>query len=214
VAAFCTKCGAGLTPGVQFCTACGAPAPVVPVPPTYPQAGYVQPVGVPVQPASGSSAVKIILIVLGVVVGLGLLSAMIFMFSMWRLSRAIHVNNRGDGVTLSTKDGSITTGSAATISAADLGVPIYPGATRREGGVQINSGNGSMVTAVFSTTDSMDKVVDFYRDKVGANASVMQSPTGSVISSGDNDKQGIMITVGKDASSGVTSITIIRANKH
>jgi len=212
--AFCTKCGAGLAPGAQFCTVCGAAAPgAVPGPPSYAQAGYAQPVGGPVQPAPGSSAVKIILIVVGVVVGLGLLSSLIFMFSMWRLSRAVHLNSRGDGVTLSTKDGTITTGSAATVSEADLGVPIYPGAARREGGVQINSGNGSMVTAVFSTTDPVEKVVDFYRDKVGANASVMQSPDGAVISSGDNNKQGVMITVGKNGGNGSTSITIIRAKK-
>jgi hypothetical protein len=212
VAAFCTKCGAGLAPGVQFCTACGAPAGAPPPPVMAGQPPvYGQPVAQP--PAAGSSAVKIILIVVGVVVGLGLLSSMIFMFGMWRLSRAVHVNSRGDGVTLSTKDGSITTGSASTISEADLGVPIYPGATRREGGVQINSTTGSMVTVVFSTTDPASKVIDFYRDKVGANASVVQSPTGGVISSGDNSTQGVMITVGKDSSSGETSITIMRAGK-
>lgn len=210
--ATCTKCGAGLAPGVQFCTACGAPAGAANAPglpgqqPVYGQPG-LQPA------ASGSTVVKIILIVVGVVVGLGLLSSLIFMISMWRLSRAVHVNSNGDGVTLSTKDGTITTGAAATVSEADLGVPIYPGATRREGGVQINSRNGSMVTVVFSTADPMDKVVDFYRDKVGANASVMQSPTGAVISSGDNNKQGVMITVGKDGNNGATSITIIRAKK-
>ena len=212
--AFCTKCGAGLAPGVQFCTACGAPAPAVQSQPGYAQAGYGQPVGVPVQPqAAGNSAVKIILIVLGVVVGLGLLSAIIFIFSMWRLSRAVHVNSRGDGVTLSTKDGTITTGSAASISDEDLGVPIYPGATRREGGVRINSGNGSMVTAVFTTTDPVEKVVDFYKDKVGANASVIQSPTGAVISAGEHEKRSLMITVGQDGTNGTTSITIIKGAK-
>lgn len=213
MAAFCTKCGAGLAPGVQFCTACGAQVPAaIQGQPGYGQVGYAQ-VGGPVQPAAGSSAVKIILIVVGVVVGLGVLSSIIFMFGMWRLSRSVHVNSRGDGVTLSTKDGTITTGSAAAVSEADLGVPIYPGATRREGGVQINSGNGSMVTAVFSTTDPIDKVVDFYKDKVGENASVMQSSTGAVISSGDNNKQGVMITIGKDGSNGATSITILCAKK-
>lgn len=212
MAVFCTKCGAGLTPGVQFCTACGAPigAAVPPVAPG-PQPVYGQQPGI--QPAAtGSNVVKVVLIVVGVVVGLGVLSSIIFMFSMWRLSRSVHVNNRGDGVTMSTKDGTITTGSGATVSEADLGVPIYPGATRRQGGVQINSGNATMLTAVFSTTDSVGKVVDFYRDKVGANASVVQSPTGSVISSRDNNNQSVVITVGTDGS-GATSITIMRMGK-
>ena len=70
-----------------------------------------------------------------------------------------------------------------------------------------------MVTAVFSTTDPVEKVVNFYREKVGADASVMQSPDGAVISSGDNGKQGVIITVGKDGGNGATSITIMRAHK-
>ncbi len=70
-----------------------------------------------------------------------------------------------------------------------------------------------MVTAVFTTTDSVEKVVDFYKDKLGANPSVVQSPTGAVLSSSDNDKQGVMVTVGKDGGSGGTSITILRTTK-
>ena len=211
MAAFCTKCGAGLTPGVQFCTVCGAPAgatagPVMAAPPPV----YGQP-GAP--PPGGSSTVKVILIVVGVLVGVGILSSILATFAFWRMSRGVHVNSRGDGVTLSTKDGTITTGSAANVTEADLGVPIYPGATRREGGVNIRSGTKSMVTAVFTTTDSVEKVVDFYKDKLGANPSVVQSPTGAVLSSSDNDKQGVMVTVGKDGGSGGTSITILRTTK-
>jgi hypothetical protein len=211
VAAFCTKCGAGLTPGLQFCRACGAPAgavagPAVVAPPPM----YGQP-GAP--PSGGSSALKVILIVVAVVVGAGILASILATFVFWRATHAVHVNSRGDGVTLSTKDGSITTGSAANVSEADLGVPIYPGATRREGGVNIRSGSKSMVTAVFTTSDSLGKVVDFYKDKMGTSSSFAQSGDGAVLSSSDNDKQGVMVTVGKDSSNGTTTITILRTTK-
>ena len=219
MATFCTKCGAGLAPGAQFCAKCGAPVglPAASAPPgqqpAYGQV-YGQPAASPIQPAaSGTSAVKIILIVVAVVVGLGLLSAMAFTFSMWRLSRAVHLNSRADGVTLSTRDGTISAGSTPAVSAADLGVPIYPGATRREGGMQINSASGSMVTAVFSTPDPVSKVVDFYRDKVGTNSSVIQTSTGAVISAGEDNKQGVVITVGSDSDNGGTSIGIMRTAK-
>jgi len=205
VAAFCMKCGAGLTPGVQFCTACGAAvgASAPAQPPVY---GRLD--GVPVQPApAGNSAVKVILIVVGVIIGLGLVSMMAFTFAV---SRFFHVNQRGNSVTLSTSGGTISTGTGANVSAADLGVPIYPGATRREGGMQINSANGSMVTVVFSTPDPISNVVDFYKGKLGGNVSVMTSDTGAVISAGDQNKQGVIITIGKDNSSNGTAIAIMR----
>jgi hypothetical protein len=218
VADFCTKCGAALTPGVQFCTSCGAAAgaaagfPAAPAqPPAYGQPlAYGQPAA-PVQPAS-NNAVKIIIIVIGAVIGIGLLSVIVFMFSVWRLSKAVRVNSGGDGVTLSTPSGTISTGSASAVSAADLGVPIYPGATRREGGMQINSANGSMVTVVFSTSDPVSKVVDFYQGKVGDNASVIQTGNSAIISAGTRGKDGVVITVSSDTSSsnGGTKIAIMR----
>jgi len=210
VAAFCTRCGAALAPGVQFCTSCGTPAGAVAPPGVVSGAVYGQPGAAPVQPApGGSGAVKIILIVVAVIVGLGILSGMAFMFGVWRLSHAVHVSNSGD-VVLSAPNGSISTGSSG-VSAADLGVPIYPGASRQAGGMQINTATGSMVTVVFSTTDPIDKVVDFYKGKLGDNASVIQSPTGAVISAGEKNKQGVVITVGTDNSNGgATTIAIMR----
>ena len=207
MAAFCTRCGAAIAPSVQFCTACGAPVgPASAAPPVY-----GQPVVVPVQPApSGSSAVKIILIVAGVVIGLGLLSGMAFMFGVWRLSHAVHVGRSGD-VVLSTPNGTISTGDASAVSETDLGVPIYPGATRREGGMQIRSAAGTMVTVVFSTPDPVSKVVAFYRTKLGDNISVIESGTGAVISAGEQNKQGVVITIGTDSGiDGGTKIAIMR----
>ena len=207
MAAFCTRCGAALAPSVQFCTACGAPAGAPAVGPPV----YGQPAVAPVQPApANSNVVKIVLIVAGVIVGLGLLSAMAFMFGMWRLSHAVHVSRSGD-VVLSTPNGTISTGDASAVSEADLGVPIYPGATRREGGMQIKSATGSMVTVVFSTPDPVSKVVDFYKEKLGDNTSVIQSGTGAVISAGEQNKRGVVITIGTDnGSDGGTKIAIMR----
>lgn len=221
MAAFCTKCGAGLTPGVQFCTACGTPAgsaaapPVYGQPPAYGQpAAYVQPaygqpVAVPVQhPPANTNVVKIILIVVGALLGISLLSVIIFMFAM---SRIFHVNRRGDGITINTPNGAITTGSNPSVSEADLGVPIYPGASRQDGGgMQINSANGSMVTVIYTTPDPVSSVVDFYKGKLGGNVSVIQTGTGAMISAGEQNKQGVIITVGTDTNEGGTKIAIIR----
>jgi hypothetical protein len=160
---------------------------------------------------SGSGVLKILLIVVGVVVGLGMLSAIVFMFGVWRVSRALHVNHAGDAVTVSTPNGTITAGNTAAVSEADLGVSIYPGAARQEGGIQINSGNGSMVTVIYATSDPVGKVVDFYKGKLGENTSVIESGSGAVITSGRENKEGLVITVGPDSSSvGQTKIAIMR----
>ena len=217
MASFCTKCGAALSPDKQFCTACGAPVgAAVPGAPVAPPV-YGQPAGVPAQPASsGNTALKIILIVVGSVVGLCVIAVIIVTFGVWRMSRAIHANRSG-GITLSTPTGTVTTGGAGAVSEADLGVAIYPGATRQEGGMQINSGTGSMVTAVYSTPDSLSKVIDFYKSKLGETSSVIQTGTGAVITSASQNSAGehnesMVITLTSDPD-GQTKIAIMRTRR-
>jgi len=141
-----------------------------------------------------------------------MISAIVFMFGVWRVSRAVRATHNGDSVTLSTPSGTITAGNTGGVSEADLGVPIYPGATRREGGMQVNSANSSMVTVVYSTSDPVSKVVDFYKGKLGENTSVIESGNGAVITSGKENKEGLVITVTPDtsASDGHTKIGIMR----
>ncbi len=166
------------------------------------------------QPASsGSNAVKIILIVIAVLIGMGILSAMLAGFGVWRLSRMARVNR--NGVTFSTPNGAITTGGAMDVTEAELGLPIYPGAVHGEGGMRIHSGNSSMVTATYSTPDPPNKVLDFYKSKLDGNASIIQTGTGGVISSGQRNKESWMITVSADPAlnGGKTKIAIMHAKK-
>ncbi|HEV2275031.1 MAG TPA: zinc ribbon domain-containing protein [Acidobacteriaceae bacterium] len=209
MASFCTSCGAPLAADVQFCMACGARAPVGAVGP-----GQAAPVFA--QPASqeAGSAVKIVLIVVGVFVGLAMLSAILFAFGVWRVSRSMHMKHAGGGVILSTPGGSITTGPGSTVSDADLGVPVYPGASRRDGGMEIHSANGSMTTSVYTTTDPPGKVLDFYKNKLGANASVIETGHGGILTAGERNQESWMITVDADASDGgKTKIAIMHGKK-
>ena len=64
--AFCNSCGATLDAGTKFCNKCGAGAPAASVPAASTPAAA----GTPAQ-GGGGSAVKIILIVVAVIVGLG-----------------------------------------------------------------------------------------------------------------------------------------------
>ena len=218
---FCTKCGASVPEGNQFCTACGAPIggaaassaqPGPAAPPAWtpvaasPTPAYAQ----PVQQRSGG-ALKVILIVVGAFVGLGILCVALVMFGVWRISRAVHVSNDGS-VKISTPQGTLTAGNSSGVSASDLGIDIYPGAARHEGGMQISTAKGSTVSAVFATDDSLDKVVSFYKDKMGQGISVIQNDEGAILTlnSADN-KSSVVVTISTDtnATDGHTKIAIM-----
>jgi hypothetical protein len=225
VATFCTKCSVALSPDKNFCPACGVPvaasgnrqAPASA--PVYPQAAaYQAPAGTypaaATSPAGlGASAVKIILILVGVVAGLGLLLMMVFAFGAWRVSRAVHMSGAGNGITFSTPGGTVTAGGSSIRSDDGLGVPAYPGAVREEGGMQIHTANRSMVTAAYTTADPSSQVLAFYKHKLGENITVMETGQGAIITSGNRDKDGVMITVTASHSStgGKTKIVIVHA---
>ena len=230
MAMFCTKCGAALSADKNFCTACGAAvagsgSPPAPAEATiYPQAAAYQSPGPSPSPSSyppaaavpskpGGGAVKIVLILVAVVVGAGLLLMMVLAYGAWRISRTVRMNRAGNGITLSTPGGTVTAGGVSTISDADLGVPAYPGAVREDGGVQIHTANGSMVTASYTTADPSSQVLAFYKSKLPENVSVIETGEGAIITSGNRNKDGVMITVTTNPSStrGKTKIVIVHS---
>ena len=80
--------------------------------------------------------------------------------------------------------------------------------------MRIHSGNSLMVTANYSTADSPNKVIDFYRNKLGGNSSVIQTGTGGIITSGQRDNESWMVTVSADSvANGKTKIAIMHAKK-
>jgi hypothetical protein len=167
-----------------------------------------QPVGVP-PPKSGSSAVKIILIILGIFVGLGIIVAGIVGYSVYRVARSVHKDAEGN-ISVSTPKGTITANSSDTFTAADLGIAIYPGATQGKDGVRVNIAGKSMVTANFLTPDSPDKVMAFYKDKAGPNAQTVTTSIGGTISI-QNGANSINVTVAQSTNdnNGETQITIV-----
>ena len=241
MANFCSKCGTSLPAGTGFCPSCGTPAgaeagmtdasqtSAPPPAPAYPQAnvggappqvaGYPAPDAYPAKSSGG--ALKIILIVLAVVVGIGLIGAGVVGYGVWRVAHAVHVDGNGGGVTLSVPGGGTVSAGDSTASEADMGVPVYPGAVREKGGVGkiVLQGDdaraSSMVMAHFTTDDSVSKVTDFYKSKMGENAVVVSTGDGTVLTSGKNDEDSLTVTVGSgngdDADK--TTIVIMHAKK-
>ena len=202
MAGFCTKCGSALPDGSSFCTGCGTP-----VGTAVAQAPGAAPP--PVPPPQGTSALKIILIIVGVFVGIGILSGAVILFGVWKVGRSVKVDPRSsDRLSITTPMGNMTMGTQKEVSEAEVGVPLYPNAKRQEGNLQFSTSEGSMATYVFKTSDSPAQVIEFYRGKLGSKTSFVETPDGGMITSAKDEKEGFMITVGRDGSE--TSIAIVR----
>jgi hypothetical protein len=210
VAAFCTKCGAALAPDTQSCSACGTP--VAAVPAFTPVAPPPPPVA---QPQQGTSAVKIVLIIVGVIFGLGVLAAGAFGFFVWRVAHSIHVSGNGEQVTLNTPEGKISANSTETFTASDIGTDLYPGAEPAKGGMRMTLPTGTMISAAYLTSDSKDQVMSFYKGKLSGNVSTFDTVNGSVITWNKDQNESIVITVTSNPSEfdGKTQIHIVHTTK-
>jgi hypothetical protein len=235
MAAFCTKCGSPLPSSTGFCPSCGtavgagvvSPGPeftAVPVAPLQPvqappaaappAAAYAPVAAYPAaQPATSSGgALKIILIVIAVVVGLGLLAGGVVMYGVYKVAHTVTTDSKGNA-TISALGANISAGKNVTVSAAELGVPLYPGAQSGEGGMHMTLPTMSMVQAVYTTSDPVSAVVAFYKGKLGENESDIDTDTGSIMSAskdGPTGKDGTVITIGAGSgnNNGKTQISI------
>jgi hypothetical protein len=148
---------------------------------------------------------KIVLIVVGVFVLLGVIVAGVIGIGVYKVAKSVHKDSSGN-VSISTPGGSITTGQSANVTAADLGVDLYPGATTGEGSMNMKTPNGSMVTAVYLSPDASEKVVAFYKEKLGDRASIVQTGNGTVLSAGQKDRDNVVITITTEGNSSKIAI--------
>jgi len=174
--AFCNSCGAQLADGTKFCSKCGAAVtatsaaqPIAPGPP--PSKG-------------GSSALKIILIIVGVFVFICILGMVTCGVVLHRIAKNAKYSRKGDNVKVETPFGNIDTTNDPQKVAEELGVDIYPGAqVLKEGTAAVSFGSFRTVTAMFDSSDSVEKVCDFYREKFpGANITSSDQNRCSIVS--------------------------------
>jgi hypothetical protein len=206
--AFCNSCGASLTPGTKFCTKCGAvvtggaPTPVATSPTIAPG---------PAASKTSSSAVKIILIVVGVLVIFGILGVATLAIIGVHIARRTHVSQDGNRVKVETPFGTVDTSKDPQEMAKDLGVDIYPGAqSQPNGSASANFGGVRTVAASFISSDPVDKVCDFYRAKFpNAMSSVSSQNHCSIVST----DQGNIVTITIEPSGNSTKIQISSVNK-
>jgi hypothetical protein len=145
------------------------------------------------------------------VVGLCILGSAIFAFTVWRLARSIRVEGPNGQVTVQTPGGSITANDSQTYTASELGTDVYPGAQSSRGGMKMDLPNGSMVTGIFVTSDSKERVVEFYKGKLGSGASVYNTANGALLTLNKGNQESVMVTVSANSSQdgGKTRISIV-----
>jgi flagellar basal body-associated protein FliL len=197
--AFCNSCGATLDSGAKFCNKCGttqpgatAGAPAFPTPaPGAPQK---------------SSALKIILIVVAVIVVFGILAIGAFSFLAYRIARHSRVHNENGNVRVETPFGTVNTTTDPNEAARNLGIDSYPGAEVVKGTTSdMTMGNMHTASADFETSDPVATVAEFYKSKV-PNANVVSS-TGDHYAIISTDKKN-MLTINIEPKNGRTRIHI------
>lgn len=164
----------------------------------------------------GSSAVKIVLIIVAIFVGLGLIGASVIGYTVWRVAGAVHAHGNHGEFSLNTPNGAITAHSASNFTPDELGTDIYPGAESTPGGMKMSLPTGSMVTGIFVTSDSKDTVRDFYKAKLGSGATVFDSGDGVVLSVNKSPQEHVMVTVSarENENDGKTKIVIVHSKKN
>lgn len=165
--AFCNKCGANLAPDSKFCNKCGTPqnGPQAAVSSTAPATG-------------GGNALKVVLIVVGVIIVLGIIGIATLAIVGIHIAKNAHVTQNGNQVKVETPFGSVETSKDPEKAARDLGVDIYPEAkVDPNGAAVVTMGKMHTVTVNFDSSDPPEKVCSFYRSKF---------PNASVSNSGEN----------------------------
>lgn len=213
--AFCNSCGATLSPGMKFCNKCGAPqadavaaAGSTPAPPVTVMA--------PAPPPStgGGSALKIILIVVAVIVGIGILGMVTCGVVVRRALRNSHVSQQGDSVKADTPFGTFATSKDPEQIAKDLGVDLYPGAEmQKDASASVTMGSIHTVTAVLESSDSVEKVCTFYKEKF-PNATVTSSDQNRCNLVSNDQKNMVTININGDGDSTKLQITNVSKRSH
>ncbi|HTC45956.1 MAG TPA: zinc ribbon domain-containing protein [Candidatus Aquilonibacter sp.] len=209
--AFCNSCGAALNAGTRFCNKCGVPILASTLPGAAPTATPPAVAAPPVPAPGNNSALKVILVIAGVIVFLGILGVASAGFFAWHMAHHAHIHQDGDNVKVDTPFGSVETTKDPAEAARNLGVDLYPGAEVMKNGSATASFGGVHTSSLRSETpDSVDKVSSFYKTKF-PNAMVTTSESGrcTIISNEHNS----MVTINIESAGGKTKIQITNVRK-
>ncbi|HZQ67848.1 MAG TPA: zinc ribbon domain-containing protein [Terriglobales bacterium] len=192
--AFCNSCGANLDPGAKFCAKCGSAITGAP-----PIAGISA-------PAKKNDAVKIILIVVAVLIGLGIIGSVAASFIGYRIAKHTRITEDGKHVKVETPVGTVESSEDPQEAARNIGVDLYPSAqVMSSDAANVHVGGMHTVTLNLETSDPPEKVAEFYRAQLPhANVNVSDDKHYTIVSTRNKD----LITVNISPEEGKTVINI------
>ena len=79
--------------------------------------------------------------------------------------------------------------------------------------MKMKTPEGTMVTAVYLSSDPPDKVIAFYKERLGDKASIVQTSNGTVLSEGEKDRDHIVITITPQGNSTKIAIVHVTSTK-
>jgi hypothetical protein len=152
--------------------------------------------GVPA-PDSDSRVIKAVLITVAIFVGLGVIAVGVIGAGVWYLARSVH------------------NVPSATFTARDLGIVIYPGAEPSLRGSRAEIAGTTMLKASYFTSDSADKVIAFYKEKAGPDATLITTSqsSGFRLTTATGDVTTVKIARVPDESGGKTYFMIEHVTK-
>ncbi|HZO98953.1 MAG TPA: zinc ribbon domain-containing protein [Terriglobia bacterium] len=230
MARFCTKCGSAVGEGMQFCTNCGATSPFQAAAPAQatPPSSVPKPATAPVavEPTSpGSSApaakpaspvLKVVLLIVAVfafitVASLG--TCVYFGYLAKRRATQMADAARRAAANAGSPEIQMEKGGERSEAVATQEVPPYPGSTPTEGGGNLSVGGvGGISGQEYVTDDPLDKVLAFYKERLGSRITIQQAEGNAMFQLTTNE--GITtVTMTRDEGSGKTKINIARIGK-
>ncbi len=201
--AFCNSCGATLDPAAKFCAKCGAVIAGAPV---------TSPVATAPAPPQGNNAVKIILIVVAVIVGLGIIGSVTATFIGLRIARHTHVTQDGKHVKVETPMGTVESSENADDAVKNIGMDVYPGAqVMQNNAANVNVAGMHTVTVNLQTDDPPEKVAEFYKSQLPhANVNVSDDKHYTIVST--HNKNLITVNIGPEDGKTVINIASVSGN--
>ena len=132
----------------------------------------------------------------------------------------VDLSNGGMKISATDDKGQVSTTElgSAKVSEADIGLPFYPGAKQEAtGSSRMESADSKMVMTKLDSTDPVDKVATFYRDKLKAQSAgknFMDNSTPDAVSLMLGDGQGDNgVTVHIEKRDSGTEIMLMNASK-
>lgn len=155
--AFCTSCGTKIDDNARFCKSCGA---------AMSAGAAASPAAAPAAaPPSSGSGLKVVLIVLAVIIGLGILGTLASVLVGMRMLRRSQIQTGPGETSITSPLGNVTTSQDPAVIAKQLGVDVYPGARPLRSAGAVNIAGFKIVGANFESDDSPDKVISFYESR-------------------------------------------------